>query len=309
MHISSDFETMYNNIVQRSYQYFTINHIKTLVLGISGGVDSALVAALMKEIKIPLIGVCIPMDGNTTAEINRARAVTKAFCDAESETILAAAQIEGMNDCANILIKLLVGDDCSGETKSAKEVMNIRKGNIKARLRMIQLFDIARKRNGLVLSTDNLTEYYLGFWTLHGDVGNFAPIQNMWKTEVYGLTEYLAKKYEDEDGSKYNALMDCVKALPTDGLGISNSDFDQIIPGQDESRTSKDRYNEIDKLLIDFLYISCPKTFDQLIDLTEHPVIKRFLATRFKRKDPVSIARQDLEHIFPLSITQFTIPR
>lgn len=37
------------------------------------------------------------------------------------------------------------------------------------------------------MSTDNQTEYQLGFWTIHGDVGDFDPIQDLWKTEVYGL--------------------------------------------------------------------------------------------------------------------------
>ena len=43
--------------------------------------------------------------------------------------------------------------------------------------------------------TDNQTEYQLGFWTIHGDVGDFDPIQDLWKTEVYGLANYLRDRY------------------------------------------------------------------------------------------------------------------
>lgn len=55
-------------------------------------------------------------------------------------------------------------------------------GNIQARLRMIYLYNLASIHKGLVMSTDNQTEYQLGFWTIHGDVGDFDPIQDLWKT-------------------------------------------------------------------------------------------------------------------------------
>lgn len=51
---------------------------------------------------------------------------------------------------------------------------------------------------GLVMSTDNQTEYQLGFWTIHGDVGDFDPIQDLWKTEVYGLANYLRDRYRSK---------------------------------------------------------------------------------------------------------------
>jgi NH3-dependent NAD+ synthetase len=47
-------------------------------------------------------------------------------------------------------------------------------GNIKARLRMITLYHIAQLTGGIVISTDNLSEFWMGFWTLNGDVGDFA---------------------------------------------------------------------------------------------------------------------------------------
>lgn len=61
----------------------------------------------------------------------------------------------------------------------------IANGNLQARCRMIHLYDLAGIHGGLVMSTDNQTEYQLGFWTIHGDVGDFDPIQDLWKTEVY----------------------------------------------------------------------------------------------------------------------------
>ena len=96
----------------------------------------------------------------------------------------------------------------------------IRAGNIKARLRMTYLYDKANKYNGMVLSTDNLTERNLGFWTLNGDVGDFGFLQELWKTEVYGLSKSIGTE----------SVMACVNAIPTVGLGITDSDIDQLLP-------------------------------------------------------------------------------
>ena len=56
---------------------------------------------------------------------------------------------------------------------------------------MIYLYNLASIYNGLVISTDNQTEYQLGFWTIHGDVGDFAQILGQWKTEVFELAKWL----------------------------------------------------------------------------------------------------------------------
>ena len=117
----------------------------------------------------------------------------------------------------------------------------IANGNLQARCRMMYLYDIASRHKGLVMSTDNQTEYQLGFWTIHGD--DFDPIQDLWKTEVYGLANYLQDHYKSkalealrndykETCDNYKAMSCAIynscKLVPTDGLGISNSDLEQI---------------------------------------------------------------------------------
>jgi NH3-dependent NAD+ synthetase len=79
------------------------------------------------------------------------------------------------------------------------------------------------------MSTDNQSEYQLGFWTLHGDVGDYDPLQALWKTEVYQVAEYLKELYEKSGNIKAaEAIADSIALTPTDGLGISGSDLDQI---------------------------------------------------------------------------------
>ena len=199
----------------------------------------------------------------------------------------------------------------------------IANGNIQARCRMIHLYDIASIRKGLVMSTDNQTEYQLGFWTIHGDVGDFDPIQDLWKTEVYGLANYLQDHYKSkalealrndykETCDNYKAMSCAIynscKLVPTDGLGISNSDLDQI--------GAKD-YATVDDILSRFIpFENFRKSYDSAGQIM-HPhdemaesdcwsqlcarhgedvvnkVWSRHLASEFKRKKaPIYISRE-----------------
>jgi nicotinamide-nucleotide amidase len=153
----------------------------------------------------------------------------------------------------------------------------VRLGNIKARTRMVFLYNKAQEQKGLVLSTDNLTEYYLGFWTLHGDVGDLGLIQELWKTEVYGMGEVLG-----------GPVLECVNANPTDGLGITDSDIDQLFPKwKPEHGDHRVAYNIVDKILQD--HLTGAGAYSE-----GNPIIQRYEATKFKRANPVNIKRDML---------------
>ena len=74
----------------------------------------------------------------------------------------------------------------------------ISQGSIKARLRIIYLYNLSSILNWIVIDTDNSTEYYLGFFTIHGDMGDFNPIGGLWKHEIYELGNYLLKYYSND---------------------------------------------------------------------------------------------------------------
>jgi nicotinamide-nucleotide amidase len=266
---------MFENIVDFTYDYVNKNNIKTLVLGMSGGIDSTLCAALASEVVskcgagIELKGLILPIRSNNV-EMERAETAAKAFCN-HSEVI------DMTMSCYN-LSNFITGN--------SEGIISIRRGNIKARIRMIKLYDTAQKTDGMVLSTDNYTEYLLGFWTLHGDVGDYGMIQDLWKTEVYELANYLVDKYkETNDLYKAIALLEGIKAMPTDGLGISESDFDQIYPDYDKNSTPVDVYGKVDAILLDYLNKATPYIGN---------VVKRHIATEFKRLNPFSIPRENL---------------
>lgn len=269
-------ELICRNAINEGVRYLKSNeNIKTFVLGISGGIDSAVTAAMARALAdkmgIRFIGYILPIITNDEAETTRACDIAKEFCHEYELMDLGKT----FGELASSMLGPLWPLEKDLEFK-------IRVGNLKARTRMMFLYDRARAYNGIVLSTDNYTELLLGFWTLHGDVGDYGFIQELWKTEVYAIGDYLADFYGGTGGA---AMASCVAAKPTDGLGVSDSDIDQILPTWDPSKGSyRDAYRVIDETLLAYLKGDGDK---------ESPVVRRYLATEYKRMTPVS-AQRDL---------------
>ncbi len=269
--------------------YLTANqNIKTLVLGVSGGMDSAIIAAIAKpvcdKLNIPLIGRSLPIETNKPDENERARNIGIEFCTnfAEHDLTTSFFNIKNLDD-------LDVNSVDASETKFHK----IKFGNMKARIRMIYMYNLAYKNRGIVLSTDNFTEYSLGFSTIMGDWGDFGMIQYLWKSEVYDLAEWMCDN--ELSGNAREALYSCINCNATDGLGISNTDLDQLIPGW--VGTSRDGYKKVDEILQ--LWTSRHELGDMQKMVIENPfkdnpVIKRHINSDFKRKWPVTLKRDNI---------------
>ena len=222
-----DYKSVFETIVNVTSDYVKNCGIKTMVLGLSGGLDSTVCAAICKKVSekngVKLIGVSLPCSTNKEDEKTSASLAGKEFCDEYIESNIQDVFVVAERACEGIAKLPSTG---------------ISQGNIKARLRMIVLYDIASKMRGIVIDTDNLTEHFLGFFTVNGDVADFNPIGNLWKTEVYGLAEYMFNEvYKDSA-----ALKAAIEIVPTDGNGVSGSDLDQIMPGY--------TYADVDKILM-----------------------------------------------------------
>lgn len=243
--------------------YIQKNGLKSVILGISGGIDSALCAALIapicKKNGIPLIGRSISIETNKENEIQRSLEVGNHFCDDFEHLDQTVTFIENKKNLINF-------DDSM--------LSKLRQGNMKARMRMMVLYDLAQLYRGLVISADNYTEFLTGFWTLHGDVGDYAPIIHLWKTEVFNLSKYLLAECNP---AQKTALQSCIDAIPVDGLGISSSDYEQL---------GVSNYYEADRIFESYFL------GDQ--SLTTHPIIKRYHASHFKRVLPIEIKRDTL---------------
>jgi len=218
-----DYKNVYNLLVSGIKSYCEKNNIKTLVLGISGGIDSTVVAALCKSSNIPLIGISMPCSTNGSDEISSAALTGNEFCTRFKEINLQSTFETVESFCKD---------------SSDLDSTPISQGNIKARLRMVTLYDIASKVGGIVVDTDNLTEHFLGFWTIHGDDGDFNPIGCLWKHEVYGLAKWMKENvYKDS-----KALEAAIAIIPTDGNGVkAGGDLAQIAPGK--------TYDDVDEIL------------------------------------------------------------
>lgn len=268
MQTVKDFDRALKNIRFELKNYILNNKLKSLVLGLSGGIDSALTAAIAfdvcKELNIQLLGRSITIESNKSDEILRAELIGKYYTHDFQYVDLTNVYMNTRNSFV---------EGIENQDKNDK-AFKIRMGNIKARLRMIYIYELAAKNKGIVLSTDNLTELLVGFWTLHGDVGDYGMIQQLWKTEVYQLSKFIADNEATEEQA--NALNLCINAVPTDGLGITNSDLDQL---------KANSYEEVDQILINYL-----ETKDKKLE--NHPVIIRHLASEYKRNNPFNLKRE-----------------
>lgn len=298
-----NYERVFNILVKETSNYITRNRLNAMVLGISGGIDSTVVAAICHEVSkqtgIPLIGRSLPIK-NKEDEFDVSKLVGEAFCNDFKVVNLTDGYLAVYNSIIGGEENLIsCGDDA--ESKYQTPIAN---GNIQARLRMIYLYNLASIHKGLVMSTDNQTEYQLGFWTIHGDVGDFDPIQGLWKTEVYELAKWLIgyyyecgiKKEVDADGARKicdmcEAIKKSMSLTPTDGLGISNSDLDQI---------GAKSYYDVDRVLQTLTCKASPENDKLQDELTAElgpdvvgKITERHFKSRFKRLvSPIIVPRE-----------------
>jgi NAD+ synthase (glutamine-hydrolysing) len=158
--------------------YVQKNQFKKVVIGISGGIDSALVAAIAVDAlgKDNVVGVSLPSQYTSQASIKDARKLAKNF------------QIEFLE----IPIEKLYNDFLK-ELKPVfdKRPVDTTEENIQARLRGNLLMSLSNKFGWLVLATGNKSEISVGYCTLYGDmVGGFSVIKDVYKTMVYDLVHY-----------------------------------------------------------------------------------------------------------------------
>ena len=199
-------QVLRNDIIQQLVSYANTYKISNVCVGISGGIDSALTASLFRDAGYHVIGVTMPIN-QIEEETDRGIETCQALGIDHRHIDLTEAYEQ--------VIKQEFKLDAGLINKSVDS--RIRKGNIRARLRMITLYNLAGASQGFVASTDNFSELAAGFWTLHGDVGDVSPIQS------------LSKSWEVPALAEMQGVPDSVVfAVPTDGLGVSSSDEDQF---------------------------------------------------------------------------------
>ena len=165
---------VHNELVEFLRENFKKAGFSKAVLGLSGGIDSALVAYLLRDAlgKENVLAIMMPYKSSNPDSLNHAKLVIEDL-KINSKTI----EITDMIDTY---------------FKNEKEATSLRMGNKMARERMSILFDYSSKENALVVGTSNKTEIYLGYSTQFGDSAcALNPIGDLYKTNIWDLSRYL----------------------------------------------------------------------------------------------------------------------
>ena len=210
------YEDLTDNIVDWLKDYYWMNNVKAFVVGVSGGIDSAVVSSLCARTGLPTYVVCMPLDSkfeNSKLSDAHSKALVEKYDNVRRIEIELSSVYEGF------LKSVEWWSEAQQYHKKEFTASPHANANTKSRIRMVTLYQIAGSVGGIVVGTGNKVEDYgVGFYTKYGDGGvDIAPIADLYKTEVWELGEYLEVDQR------------IVDATPTDGLwDDSRSDESQL---------------------------------------------------------------------------------
>ncbi len=244
--------------------------LKKVVVGLSGGLDSAVVAVLAHNVfKDDLLCVKMPSQYSSQSSLKDADELCHDF-GLRAEVASIAPMLQAYE-------------------KLNPNLDNLRKGNFSSRMRMATLFDISARENALVLGTSNKSELMLGYGTLNGDLASaINPIGDLYKSEVFELAKYLGVSQSIIKKPPSADLWD--GQSDEDDLGYTYNELDNAMKLYVEERLSQE---EILKRGVDKKMLAM--------------IIHRIFRNHFKRKMPViaKLTSRTINHDFnyPRDIT------
>jgi NAD+ synthase len=207
-------EAINNHIVNWLRSYAENAGVKGFVVGISGGIDSALTSVLCAQTGFPTVCVEMPIH-QAESHVSRAREHIKNLKAKFSNIISEVADLTPVFETFKQQVP----------ASENQQVLNLTLANTRARLRMTTLYYFAGLHSALVAGTGNKVEDFgVGFFTKYGDGGvDISPIADLLKSEVRELAKHLG------------VTETIISAKPTDGLfGDDRSDEDQLGASYDE---------------------------------------------------------------------------
>ena len=201
----NDYAELESRIVSWIREYADNNGINALVVGVSGGIDSAVVSTLCARTGIPTFVLTMPLASkmdNTILSTSHATHLRETYSNVVMQNVELSSTYEQ-------LMKVIDWwTDMHGGEKGTYTSNELANANTKSRLRMVTLYQVAGSVGGIVVGTGNKVEDYgIGFYTKYGDGGvDIAPIADLYKTEVWELGRHLGVDQR------------IIDAAPTDGL-------------------------------------------------------------------------------------------
>jgi len=226
-------EKVIDDIVAWLKQKVDETGVKGLVVGVSGGLDSAVVAHLIKRAcPKSSLGVIMPLKSNSQ-DIEHADKVIESS-DIKSVTIDLTNTHRVMFD----QIKEQLKNDHNKDNEQMADA------NLRARLRMGTLYTIATNYNYLVVGTDNASEWYTGYFTKYGDGGvDIQPIIDFTKGEVKEMASFLGVPEEVVQKKPSADLWE--GQTDEDEMGISYDAIDAYIKGETVPEKDKKRIEQM----------------------------------------------------------------
>ncbi len=205
-------ETFLCNFIK---DYCKKSDAKGVVLGLSGGIDSALVAYLCKKaLKNEVFALLMPTNSSKKENLQ-----------------------DALDLCLSLGLRhkiINIEEILSSFLSKCQDIDKIRKGNLAARIRMSLLYDYSALFSYLVIGTSNKSELKLGYGTIYGDLAHaFNPIANLYKSEIFSFASFLnlpevfikkapsADLYEDQSDEL--------------DLGFSYEDIDKVLMAMDKN--------------------------------------------------------------------------
>jgi len=235
--------------------------LQNVVVGLSGGLDSAVVAVLAhKAFGNRLLNIKMPSQFSSQSSLDDAEELCEKF-DLRSET----------RDISALLKAYGIGD-----------MSSLRIGNLSSRFRMVNLFDISAREGALVLGTSNKSELMLGYGTLYGDLASAVnPIGDLYKTEVFELARYLGVPESIVNKAPSADLWE--GQSDENELGYTYAQLDAVLKRYVDERASKQE-------LLDEGFE------DELVEM----IIKKIYQNQFKRRMPLiaKLTSRTINHDF-----------
>ncbi|MFN8475150.1 MAG: NAD+ synthase [Anaerolineae bacterium] len=174
----SDTAEVYRALVLGTRDYVQKNNFKKVVIGLSGGIDSSLTAAIAVDAlgAANVVGVAMPSRYSSTHSLEDAAALAR--------NLGIEYKVVSVDETFQAYLDMMAGAWPGAEPNVAEE-------NLQARIRGNILMALSNKYGWLVLTTGNKSEVSVGYSTLYGDMaGGFTPIKDIYKTAVYALSRY-----------------------------------------------------------------------------------------------------------------------